>query len=99
MSVDSFLGLPFNIASYALLLTMVAQVTGTKPGMFTWIGGDTHIYNNHKDQITKMLPRECLPKPILQLNSKIKNINDFKYEDISLLNYKYHPGIKGEISV
>ncbi len=99
-SVDSFLGLPFNIASYALLLAMVAQVTNTTPGVFTWVGGDTHIYNNHLDQVTEMLSRKEYPLPKLKLRPSIqKSINDYTYDDILLLNYKYHPAIKGIISV
>jgi len=98
-SVDSFLGLPFNIASYSILLYMIAQVTDLHPGIFTWMGGDIHIYSNHLKQIELMLSREPLEPPTLELNPKIKNIDDFKYEDIVVKDYKYHPSIKGEISV
>jgi thymidylate synthase len=98
-SVDSFLGLPFNIASYAILLNMVAQITNLKPGVFTWMGGDIHIYNNHIKQIELMLTREPKEPPTLELNPKIKNIDDFQIEDIMINNYECHPSIKGEISV
>lgn len=98
-SVDSFLGLPFNIASYAILLNMIAQVTGKAPGKFTWMGGDTHIYNNHINQIEEMLGRDCKPPPRLWLNSDITNIDDFTYDDIKVMDYEYHPAIKGKISV
>lgn len=98
-SVDTFLGLPFNITSYALLLNMVAQVTHTTPGILTWMGGDVHIYNNHEKQIDKMMERECLPLPTINLNTSISDIDDFKYEDIELVDYQYHPSIKGDISI
>ena len=98
-SVDCFLGLPFNIASYAILLNMIAQVTGTKPGIFTWNGGDIHIYNNHIPQVEELLAREPKPLPILRLNREIDNIDHFQYEDIDIVGYEYHPALKGEISV
>jgi thymidylate synthase len=98
-SVDSFLGLPFNITSYAILLSMIAQVTGTTPGMFTWMGGDIHLYNNHINQVEEMLGRHPKNPPTLWLNPVIDNIEDFTFEDIRVLNYEYHPAIKGEISV
>lgn len=98
-SVDSFLGLPFNIASYAILLAMIAQVTGLGTGTFTWMGGDIHIYNNHIDQVEEMLSRETKSPPFLQLNPSISNINDFTFEDINIVGYEYHPAIKGVISV
>lgn len=98
-SVDSFLGLPFNIASYAILLHMIAQITYKSPGTFTWMGGDIHIYNNHVKQVEEMLSREPLEPPTLELNPTITNIGDFKFEDIIIRDYKYHPSIKGDISV
>lgn len=98
-SADIFLGVPFNIASYALLLLMVAQVTGLKPGEFIHTFGDAHIYLNHIEQVKLQLSRKPLPLPVMQLNPEIRNIFDFKFEDFSLLNYQSHPHIKGEISV
>lgn len=97
-SADLFLGVPFNIASYALLLLMVAQVTGLEPGEFVHTFGDVHIYSNHFDQIKEQISREPLPFPTLKLNPEIKNIDDFKYEDITLENYQSHPALKGEIA-
>ena len=98
-SVDTFLGLPFNIASYAILLSMVAQVSGKTPGIFTWMGGDIHIYNNHVNQVEEMLEREPLEPPKLELNPNITSIDDFNYEDIKIVGYEHHPPIKGKISV
>jgi len=97
-SVDSFLGLPFNIASYAILLNLVAMVTNTTPGVFTWMGGDIHIYNNHMLQVDEMLGREPLTPPKLVLNRKT-NIESFDYDDIKIIEYNYHPSIKAPISV
>ncbi|MCK5387647.1 MAG: thymidylate synthase [Candidatus Izimaplasma sp.] len=98
-SADSFLGVPFNIASYALLTLMVAQVTNLEPGEFIHTLGDAHIYNNHLEQIKLQLRR--LPKalPTMTLNKDIKNIENFKYEDFKLSNYQPHPPIKGKVSV
>lgn len=99
-SCDTFLGVPFNIASYALLLMMVAQVTGHEPGEFVWTGGDVHIYSNHFDQSKEQLERDSKgPSPKVRLNPEIKNIFDFKKEDIELLDYDSHPGIKAPIAV
>lgn len=98
-SVDCFLGMPFDIASYALLLSMVAQVTGKKPRFLKCTFGDTHIYRNHFEQVAEQISREPQPLPTLQLNPEITNIDDFKFEDIKLINYNPLPAIKGEVSV
>jgi thymidylate synthase len=98
-SADIFLGVPFNIASYSLLLLMMSQVTGLKPGDFVHSFGDAHIYNNHLDQVKLQLSREPYPLPQMLLNPERTNIFDFVYEDFSLVNYQSHPHIKGEISV
>jgi len=98
-SCDIFLGVPFNIASYALLTMMMAQVTGLKPGDFVHTLGDAHIYLNHLEQVRLQLSREPYPLPQLIINSAKNNIFDFVFEDFQLMNYKSHPHIKGEISV
>ncbi|GET20199.1 thymidylate synthase [Prolixibacter denitrificans] len=98
-SADIFLGVPFNIASYALLTMMMAQVTGLKPGDFVHTLGDAHIYNNHMEQVKLQLTREPYPLPQMKINPEVKNIFDFKYEDFELVNYQAHPHIKGKVSV
>jgi thymidylate synthase len=98
-SADLFLGVPFNIASYALLTHMVAQVCGLVPYEFVHTFGDVHLYKNHIEQAKLQLQREPKPLPTLSLNPLVKNIFDFKFEDIQILNYEAHPAIKAEVSV
>ena len=98
-SADIFLGVPFNIASYALLTMMVAQVTGLRPGDFVHTFGDAHIYNNHFDQVNLQLSRTPFPLPQMKINPDVKSIFGFKYDDFELVNYQHHPLIKGEVSV
>ena len=98
-SGDIFLGIPFNIASYALLLEMVAQVTNLEVGEFVHTIGDAHIYSNHVDQLKQQLSREIRPLPQLKLNPDIKDIEDFTFEDIEIIGYDPHPPIKGVVAV
>jgi thymidylate synthase len=98
-SADLFLGVPFNIASYALLTLMVAQVTGLKPGDFVHTFGDVHLYTNHIEQAKTQLARQPYPLPLMHLNPEVKSIYEFSFEDFSLENYQAHPHIKAEISV
>ena len=98
-SADTFLGVPFNIASYALLLMMMAQVTGLKPGEFIHTTGDTHLYVNHLEQVKLQLTREPRSLPKMKINPEVKSIFDFKYEDFELVDYDPHPHIAGKVAV
>jgi len=98
-SADIFLGVPFNIASYALFTMMVAQVCGYEPGEFIHTFGDAHIYNNHLNQLELQLSRDLRPLPKMKINPQIKNIVDFKFEDFILEDYNPHPHIKGSVAI
>ena len=98
-SADVFLGVPFNIASYALLTMMVAQVCNYKPGDFVHTFGDVHIYSNHKEQVKEQLSRSPKPLPIMRLNKNVKSIFEFTYSDFNIINYDPHPLIPGAVSI
>jgi thymidylate synthase len=98
-SCDTFLGVPFNIASYALLTMMIAQVCQLEPGEFVWTGGDVHLYVNHIEQARLQLSRELRPLPHMKINPLVTDLFSFTYEDFTLLNYDPHPAIKAEVAV
>jgi thymidylate synthase len=98
-SCDTFLGVPFNIASYALLTLMVAQVCGLQPGEFVWTGGDVHLYSNHIEQAKLQLTRDFRPLPQMKLHPEVKELLDFTFEDFELVNYDPHPHIKAAVAV
>ncbi|HOY94205.1 MAG TPA: thymidylate synthase [Catalimonadaceae bacterium] len=98
-SADFFLGVPFNIASYALLTMMMAQVCDLKPGEFVWTGGDTHLYLNHMEQAQELLSREFRPLPVMEINPEIRDIFGFSYSDFTLKGYDPHPAIKAAVAV
>ncbi len=98
-SADTFLGVPFNIASYALFTMMIAQVTDLAPGDFVHTFGDVHLYNNHLDQAKEQLSRDTRPLPEMRINKNVKNITDFSFEDFELVNYNPHPHIKAAVSI
>src|SRR5690606_31751656 len=98
-SADTFLGVPFNIASYALLTLMIAQVCGLQAGEFIHTLGDAHIYTNHLEQVKLQLGRDFRPLPKMRINPEVKNIFDFKFSDFELLDYDPHPHIKGKVAV
>jgi thymidylate synthase len=98
-SCDMFLGVPFNIASYALLTLMVAHQTGLEPGEFIWTGGDVHIYDNHREQVREQLSRQEYPYPTVTFARKPESIFDYKFEDIQLNDYQHHPAIRGQVAV
>ncbi|NKY34453.1 thymidylate synthase [Nocardia speluncae] len=97
-SADLFLGVPFNIASYALLTVMVAQQAGLEPGDFIWTGGDCHVYDNHREQVTEQLARSPYPFPQLEL-TPAGSLFDYRYEDVRILDYRHHPAIKAPVAV
>ncbi|WP_349902741.1 thymidylate synthase [Parafrigoribacterium humi] len=98
-SADLFLGVPFNIASYALLTMMVAQQLGLEPGDFVWTGGDCHIYDNHVEQVKLQLTREPYPYPTLEFARTPASIFDYEFDDFRVVNYQHHPGIKAPVAV
>jgi thymidylate synthase len=97
-SADMFLGVPFNIASYALLTRMIAAEVGLRPGEFIWVGGDTHVYSNHVDQVREQLTREAYEFPQLELTRK-PSLFDYAYDDFTLVNYRHHPALRAPVAV
>ncbi len=98
-SADMFLGVPFNIASYALLTPMIAQQTGLEPGDFVWTSGDCHVYDNHLDQVHEQLSRDPYPYPTLRFTRRPESIFDYRFDDIVVENYQHHPAIRGAVAV
>jgi thymidylate synthase len=98
-SADLFLGVPFNIASYALLTLLVAEQVGLEPGEFVWTGGDCHIYDNHVEQVTEQLARDPYPAPMLRIRTKRDSIFDYEFGDLLVENYQHHPAIRGAVAV
>jgi thymidylate synthase len=98
-SADMFLGVPFNIASYALLTLMVAQQVGLEPGEFVWTGGDCHIYDNHLDQVREQLTREPFPSPALRILRRPQSIFDYRFQDFEVEGYRHHPAIRAAVAV
>ena len=98
-SRQNFLGVPFNIASYALLTHMVAQQTDLEPGEFIWTGGDCHLYSNHLEQVEEQLSRKPYPLPRLVIKRKPASLFDYKYEDFEIADYQSHPAIKAPVAV
>jgi thymidylate synthase len=98
-SADMFLGVPFNIASYALLTLMMAQQAGLEPGEFVWTGGDVHIYDNHRDQVAEQLSRDPFPYPTLEITRRPASIFDYEFEDFAVHDYQHHPPIRAAVAV
>ncbi|MBF0815812.1 thymidylate synthase [Microbacterium paludicola] len=98
-SADMFLGVPFNIASYALLTLMMAQQAGLEPGEFVWTGGDVHIYDNHREQVAEQLSRDPFPYPTLEITRKPASIFDYEFEDFAVHDYQHHPPIRAAVAV